>query len=227
MVHAGEQRRALVGGRSGGAAGTAKRVQNPSFARRENLLVVSAVSSASRLQGRWSPPLESVEQTAMRCKPALPRGRSKCTHSHARGIVVNGAMTRTNTSGRSHHVTVEAVRDAAHGVPVEGHGHSPPIRSRTGARSQTRTGTHRHSRTWRLLPSWLPCPSCLHTQPAPSPLSGAEKDSTTATRIVAGSRRKESVRSRSSRFESSLHHAWVASSVRLSVNSLLMWMSLG
>ena len=50
--------------------------------------------------------------------------------------------TRANTSGRSHHVTVEAVRDAAHGVLVEGHGHSPPIRSRTGARSQTRTGTH-------------------------------------------------------------------------------------
>ena len=50
--------------------------------------------------------------------------------------------TRTNTSGRSHHVTVEAVRDAAHGVPVEGHRRSPPIRSRTGARSQTRTGTH-------------------------------------------------------------------------------------
>ena len=39
-------------------------------------------------------PLEGVEQTAMRCKSALPRGRSECTHSHARGIVVNGAMTR-------------------------------------------------------------------------------------------------------------------------------------
>ena len=30
----------------------------------------------------------------MRCKSALPRGRSECTHSHARGIVVNGAMIR-------------------------------------------------------------------------------------------------------------------------------------
>ena len=80
----------------------------------------------------------------MRCKSALPRGRSECTHSHARGIVVNGAMTRPTPTraGRSHHVTVEAVRDAAHGVPVEGHRGSPPIRSRTGARSQTRTGTH-------------------------------------------------------------------------------------
>ena len=44
---AGEQHRALVGDRSGGSAGTAKRVQNPSFARRENLLVVSVVNSAS------------------------------------------------------------------------------------------------------------------------------------------------------------------------------------
>ena len=52
---AGGQRCALVGDRSGGSAGTAKRVQNPSFARRENRLVVSVVSSASRPQGRWSP----------------------------------------------------------------------------------------------------------------------------------------------------------------------------
>ena len=44
---AGGQRRALVGDRSGGSAGTAKRVQNPSFARRENLLVVTVVSSTS------------------------------------------------------------------------------------------------------------------------------------------------------------------------------------
>ena len=132
--------------------------------------------------------------------------------------------TRANTSGRSHHVTVEAVRDAAHGVPIEGHGHSPPIRSRTGARSQTRTGlTH-----LAPAPVLAPLPELPpHTAPAPSPLSGIGKDSTTAARIVTGSRRKESVRSRSSRFESSLHHVWVASSVRLSVNSLLAWMSLG
>ena len=100
---------------------------------------MSVVSSASRPQGRWNPPLEGVEQTAMRCKSALPRERSKCTHSQARGIVVNGAMTRPAPTRQeeAHHATVEAVRDAAHGVPVEGHRHSPPIRSRTGARSQT------------------------------------------------------------------------------------------
>ncbi|KAK8832147.1 hypothetical protein WA577_001597 [Blastocystis sp. JDR] len=47
VAHAGGQSHTLVGDRSGGSAGTAKRVQNPSFARRENLLVVSVVSSAS------------------------------------------------------------------------------------------------------------------------------------------------------------------------------------
>ena len=135
--------------------------------------------------------------------------------------------TLTNTSGRSHHVTVEAVRDAAHGVPVEGHRHSPPIRSRTGARSQTRTGTHALGACSRpdSLPELPP-----HTAPAPSPLSGAEKDSTTAARIVAGSRRNEPVRSRRRqrvRRRLAAHHAWVASSVRLSVSSLLAWMSLG
>ena len=69
-----------------------------------------------------------------------------------------------------------------------------------------------------------------HAAPAPSPLSGAEKDSTTAARIVAGSRRNESVRSRHRqrvRHRLAAHHAGVASSVRLSVNSLLAWMSLG
>ena len=140
---------------------------------------------------------------------------------------MNGAMTRTNTSGRSHHVTVEAARDAAHGVPVEGHGHSPSIRSRTGARSQTRTGTHALGACAVLtpLPELPP-----HTASAPSPLSGAEKDSTTATRIAAGSRRNEPVRSRRRqrvRRRLAAHHARVASSVRLSVSSLLAWMSLG
>ena len=135
--------------------------------------------------------------------------------------------TRTNTSGRSHHVTVEAVRDAVHGVLVEGHGHSPPIRSRTGARSQTRTGTHAQA----PAPVLAPLPELPpHAAPAPSPLSGIGKDSTTATRIVAGSRRNEPVRSRRrQRVHRRLaaHHAGVASSVRLSVSSLLAWMSLG
>ena len=77
MAHAadaGGQRHALVGDRSGGSAGTAKRVQNPSFARRESLLVGSAVSSASRPQGDGVRPLEGVEQTAMRYKSHCREG---------------------------------------------------------------------------------------------------------------------------------------------------------
>ena len=135
--------------------------------RQENLLVVSVVSSASRPQGRWSP-LTGGRRTDRDALQVGTAAREERMHPQPRQRdrrEWRDDPTRTNTSGRSHHVTVEAVRDAAHGVPVEGHRHSPSIRSRTGARSQTRTGTHRHSRTWRLLPSWLPCPSCLHTQP--------------------------------------------------------------
>ena len=147
MAHAadaGGQRRALAGDRSGGAAGTAKRVQNPSFARRENLLVGSVVSSASRPQGRWSPPTggRRTDRDALQAGTAAREERMHPQPRQRDRREWRDDPTHTNTSGRSHHVTVEAVRDAAHGVPVEGYRHSPPIRSRTGARSQTRTGTH-------------------------------------------------------------------------------------
>ena len=74
---AGGQRRALVGGRSGGSAGTAKRVQNPSFARRENLLVGSVVSSASRPQRRWSPSIgrRRTDRDALRASTAAREER--------------------------------------------------------------------------------------------------------------------------------------------------------
>ena len=225
---AGGQRHALVGDRSGGSAGTAKRVQNPSFVRRENLLVGSVVSSASRPQRRWSPPLEGAEQTAMRCKSALPRGRSECTHSHARGIVVNGAMTRPAPTHQEEATTSR----------LKGSGCGP-----RGSRRRTRTltahpFTHRREKPDPHRPHALGACAVLtplpelppHTAPAPSPLSGAEKDSTTAARIVTGSRRNEPVRSRRRqrvRRRLAAHHAGVASSVRLSMSSLLAWMSLG
>ena len=148
---AGGQRRALVGGRSGGSAGTAKRVQNPSFARRENLLVVSVVSSASRLQGRWSPPLEGVEQTAMRCKSALPRGRSECTHSHARGIVVNGAMTRP-APPRQEEATTPRLKGSGCG-PRGSHRRTLTLTAHPFTHRREKPDPHRHSRTWRWLPS--------------------------------------------------------------------------
>ena len=164
----------------------------------------------------------------MRCKPALPRGRSECTHSHARGIVVNGAMTRP----------VPTRQEEATTSRLKGSGCGP-----RGSRRRTQTLTahpfkHRREKPDRTgthalgacsppdsLPELPP-----HVAPAPSPLSGAEKDSTTAARIVAGSRRNEPVRSRRRqrvRRRLAAHHARVASSVRLSVNSLLAWMSLG
>ena len=190
---------------------------------------MSVVSSASRPQGRWSPPTgrRRTDRDTLQAGTAAREERMHPQPSQRDRREWRDDPTRTNTSGRSHHVTVEAARDAAHGVLVEGHGHSPPIRSRTGARSQTRTGTHALGACTRpgSLPELPP-----HTAPAPSPLSGAEKDSTTAARIVAGSRRNESVRSRHRqrvRHRLAAHHARVASSVRLSVNSLLAWMSLG
>ena len=178
-------------------------------------------------------PLEGVEQTAMHCKSALPRGRSECTHSQARGIVVNGAMTRpsettrTNTSGRSHHVTVEGFGMRPTGFPSKDTGtHRPSVHAQAREARPAQALTH-----LAPAPVLTPLPELPpHTAPAPSPLSGAEKDSTTAARIVPGSRRNEPVRSRRrQRVRRCLaaHHARVASSVRLSVSSLLAWMSLG
>ena len=93
----------------------------------------------------------------MRCKPALPRGRSECTHSHARGIVVNGAMTRPAPT-RQEEATTSRLKGSGCGprgsrrrtLTLTAH----PFTHRR--ENPDRTGTHRHSRTWRLLPSWLP-----------------------------------------------------------------------
>ena len=190
---------------------------------------MSVVSSASRPQGRWNPPLEGVEQTAMRCKSALPRGRSECTHSHARGIVVNGAMTRPAPT-RQEEVTTSRLK--RFGMRPTGFPSKDTDTHRPSVHAQAR-----EARPARALTPLAPAPVLTplpelppHTAPAPSPLSGAEKDSTTAARIVAGSRRNEPVRPRRRqrvRRRLAAHHAWVASSVRLSVSSLLAWMSLG
>ena len=115
---AGGQRHALVGDRSGGSAGTAKRVQNPSFARRENLLVVSVVSRASRPQGRWSPPTggRRTDRDALQAGTAAREERMHPQPRQRDRREWRDDPTLTTTSGRSHHVTVEAVRNAAHGV---------------------------------------------------------------------------------------------------------------
>ena len=168
----------------------------------------------------------------MRCKSALPRGRSECTHSHARGIVVNGAMTRPAPARQEEAIPSRLKRFGMRPTgfsskDTDTHRPSVHAQAREARPAQALTGTHALGACSRpdSLPELPP-----HTAPAPSPLSGAEKDSTTATRIVAGSRRNESVRSRRRqrvRRRLAAHHAGVASSVRLSVSSLLAWMSLG
>ena len=140
---------------------------------------------------------------------------------------MNGAMTRTNTSGRSHHATVEGFGMRPTGFPPKDTGtHHPSVHAQAREARPTQALTH-----LAPAPVLAPLPELPpHTAPAPLPLSGAEKDSTTATRIVAGSRRNEPVRSRRRQRvcrRLAAHHARVASSVRLSVSSLLAWMSLG
>ena len=232
MAHAadaGGQRRALVGGRSGGSAGTAKRVQNPSFARRENHLVVSVVSSASRPQGRWSP-LPGGRRTDRDALQVGTAAREERMHPQPRQRdrrEWRDDPTRTNTSGRSHHVTVEGFGMRPTGFPSKDTDtHRPSVHAQAREARPAQSLTH-----LAPAPVLAPLPELPpHTAPAPSPLSGVEKDSTTAARIVAGSRRNEPVRSRRRqrvRRRLAAHHARVASSVRLSVSSLLAWMSLG
>ena len=108
----------------------------------------------------------------MRCKSALPRGRSECTHSHARGIVVNGAMTRPAPT-RQEEATTSRLKGSGCG----------PRGSRRRTQTLTthpfthrrekpdRTGTHTLGACSRSdsLPELPP-----HTAPAPSPLRGRE-----------------------------------------------------
>ena len=135
--------------------------------------------------------------------------------------------TRTNTSERSHHVTVEGIGMRPTGFPSKDTDtHRPSVHAQAREARPAQALTH-----LAPAPVLAPLPELPpHTAPAPSPLSGAEKESTMAARIVAGSRRNEPVRSRRRqrvRRRPAAHHARVASSVRPSVSSLLEWMSLG
>ncbi|KAK8824305.1 hypothetical protein WA556_003628 [Blastocystis sp. ATCC 50177/Nand II] len=184
---------------------------------------------ARRSEGDGVRSLEGVEQTAMRCKSALPRGRSECTHSHARGIVVNGAMIRP-TPTRQEEATTSRLKRL--GMRPTGFSSKDTDTHRPSVHAQAREARPIQSLTHLApAPVLAPLPELPpHTAPAPSPLSGIGKDSATAARIVAGSRRNEPVRSRRRqrvRRYLAAHHARVASSVRLSVNSLLAWISLG
>ena len=223
---AGGQRRALAGDRSGGSAGTAKRVQNPSFARRISLSGV--LGAAPRDRGG-----DGVRHWRASNRPrcaASRHCREERVHSQPRQRdrrEWRDDPTRTNTSGRSHHVTVEGLGMRPTGFPskdTDTHRPSGHAQAREARPAQALTHL-------APAPVLTPLPELPpHAAPAPSPLSEVEKDSTTAARIVAGFRRNEPVRSRRrqrARRRLAAHHARVASSVRLSVSSLLTWMSLG
>ncbi|KAK8827273.1 hypothetical protein WA556_000898 [Blastocystis sp. ATCC 50177/Nand II] len=174
---------------------TAKRVQNPSFARRENHLVVTVVSSASRPQGRWSPPTggRRTDRDALQVGTAAREERMHPQPRQRDRREWRDDPTRTNTSGRSHHVTVEG---------------------------REKPDAHSHSRTWRLYPSWLPARAAsTHSPCSVATVRGREG-------LHGGSKNRHRLQTERAG-EVTSQTAWVASSARLSVSSLLAWMSLG
>ena len=156
---------------------------------------MSAVSSASRPQGRWSPPTgrRRTDRDALQVGTAAREERMHPQPRQRDRREWRDDPTHTNTSGRSHHVTVEGFGMRPTGFPSKD----------TGAHRSSVHAQAREARPAQALTHLAPAPVLAplpelppHTAPAPSPLSGAEKDSTTAARIVTGSRRNEPVRSR-------------------------------
>ena len=192
----------------------------------------SVVGSASRPQGRWSPPLEGVEQTAMRCKPALPRGRSECTHSHARGIVVNGAMTRPAPARQEEAIPSRLKRlgmrpTGFSSKDTDAHRPSVHAQAREARPAQALTGTHALGACSR--PGSPARDASTHSPCSVPTLRGREG-------LHDGGKNRRRLQTEGVGEVTSLtacaslpaaHHAGVASSVRPSVNSLLAWISLG
>ena len=190
---------------------------------------MSVVSSASRPQGRWSPPTgrRRTDRDALQVGTAAREERMHPQPRQRDRREWRDDPTRANTSGRSHHVTVEGFGMRPTGFPSKDTDtHRPSVHTQAREARSAQALTH-----LAPAPVLAPLPELPpHTAPAPSPLSGIGKDSTTAARIVTGSRRNEPVRSRRRqrvRRRLAAHHARVASSARLSVSSLLAWMSLG
>ena len=235
MAHAadaGEQRHALVGDRSGGSAGTAKRVQNPSFVRRENLLVVSVVSSASRPQGRWSPPTgrRRTDRDTLQAGTAAREERMHPQPRQRDRREWRDDPTRANTSGRSHHVTVEGFGMRPTGFPSKDTGtHRPSVhaQAREARPAQALTVTHalgacsRPGSSARAVSTHSPC-SVATLRDREGLHDGSKNRHRLQTERVGEVTSQTACASLPA-----AHHAGVASSVRLSVSSLLAWMSLG
>ena len=84
----------------------------------------------------------------MHCKPALPRGRSECTRSHARGIVVNGAMTRPAPT-RQKEATTSRLKGSGCG-PRGSRRRTLALTAHPFTHRREKPDPHRHSRTWSL-----------------------------------------------------------------------------
>ena len=115
--------------------------------RQENLLVGSVVSSTSRPQGRWSPPTggRRTDREALQVGTAAREERMHPQPRQRDRREWYDDPTRTNTSGRSHHVTVEGFGMRPTGFPSKDTGaHHPSghAQAREARPAQALTGTH-------------------------------------------------------------------------------------
>ena len=176
---------------------------------------MTVVSSASRPQGRWSPPTggRRTDRDALQVGTVA---REERMHPQPRQ-----RDRREWRDDPRQHVQEEATtsRLKRFGMRPTGFPSKDMDTHRPSGHAQAREARPAQALT-HLAPALVlaPLPELPpHAAPAPSPLSGAEKDSTTAARIVTGSRRNEPVRSRRRqrvRRRLAAHHAWVASSGR-------------
>ena len=108
---------------------------------------MSVVISALRPQGRWSPPTRGrrTDRDALQVGIAA---RSECTHSQARGIVVNGAMTRPAPT-RQEEATTSRLKGSGCG-PRGSRRRTQALTAHPVTHRREKPDPHRHSRTWRL-----------------------------------------------------------------------------
>ena len=109
---------------------------------------MSVVSSASRPQGRWSPPTgrRRTDRDALQVGTAAREERMHPQPRQRDRREWRDDPTRANTSGRSHHVTVEGFGMRPTGFPSKDTDtHRPSVHAQA-----REARPHRHSRTWRL-----------------------------------------------------------------------------
>ena len=124
---------------------------------------MSAVSSASRPQGRWSPPTggRRTDRDALQVGTAAREERMRPQPRQRDRREWRDDPTHTNTSGRSHHVTVEGFGMRPTGFSSKDtDAHRPSVHAQAREARPAQALTH-----LAPAPVLTPCPSCLHTQP--------------------------------------------------------------